>query len=253
MKTAKILVLGLFSGLLMTSSGLDVLAKSTSGVVVKPKAYKPKPHSALAAKGKELFEKNNCAVCHTISAEGGCLAPPLDGIGSRRSQKFIKMRITSGSSEETKFAELYGKTELMPHVRVPAATAEAISQYLLTLREPERGFKIIGHEEKSNSSISPPAQGSTDDKSVARGRALLSSKGCLACHSFGNLGGKFAVKFDGVGSRLTVDAIRKQLTNAQLLTLENDTEYGARGTTMPPLDLTDDEIADLTAYLASLK
>jgi mono/diheme cytochrome c family protein len=253
MKTAKTMFIGLLSGLLLASLGLDVLAESTSSTIVKPKTYKPKPLSPLASKGKDLFEKNNCSVCHTVSGDGGCLAPPLDGIGSRRSQKFIKMRITSGISEENKFAELYGKTELMPHVRVPAATAEAISQYLLTLKEPEHGFKIIGHQDISDGSRISTSPTTADDRAIARGRALLSSKGCLACHSFGSLGGTFAVKFDGVGKRLTADAIKKQLTKAQLLTLENDNEYGARGTTMPPLDLTEEEISDLTAYLSSLK
>ncbi len=86
-----------------------------------------------------------------------------------------------------------------------------------------------------------------------RGRKLLTSKGCLACHSLGNLGGTFAEKFDGVGSRLTKEAIKQQMKNADLLTLSDGGEYGARGTVMPPMNLSEAEIEDLGSYLITLK
>ena len=35
------------------------------------------------AKGKELFRKHQCAVCHKVGNEGGEIAPNLDGIGGR--------------------------------------------------------------------------------------------------------------------------------------------------------------------------
>lgn len=248
---SKVLRLALLTGLVMIS-GLDCFAHPSSSLV-KPAGYKAKSPTASSAKGKTLFEENNCKVCHTISGRGGCLAPPLDGIGSRRTPKFISLRITSGESAANKFADLYGKTELMPHVRVPASTANAIAKYLLTLKEPKHGFKIIGHKDAQAGSDKNEKTIPITDGALARGRELLSSKGCLACHSFGNLGGTFAVKFNGVGSRLTAEAIRKQISDAQLLTLEDDPEYGARGTTMPPLDLSEKDIDDLSAYLSSLK
>lgn len=232
--------------------GLQCVAQVSTSIV-KPSSYKAKSPTAASVKGKELFEKNDCKVCHTVSGRGGCLAPPLDGIGSRRTQQFITLRISRGASAENKFAELYGNTELMPHVRLAPSSANAIAQYLMTLREPKHGFKIIGHVGVSNGSNQPAPGNDDQSASITRGRQLLSSKGCLACHSFGDLGGNFAVKFNGIGSRLTPDSIRKQISDAQLLTLEDDPEYGARGTTMPPLGLSEKDIDDLTAYLSSLK
>jgi cytochrome c peroxidase len=222
------------------------------GVVVKTGSYKPASTSAESEKGKSLYDKNNCSTCHTIGGTGGCLAPPLDGVGSRRSQKFIKLRIAAGAEDE--FAEAYNQSELMPHLRISADAAQAISQYLLTLKEPRHGFKIIGHDDtKSGASEAPGSAEVSKNRSVARGRTLLSEKGCLACHSVGNLGGSFAPKFNGIASRLSETAIRRQMSEAQLLTLEDDPEYGPRGTVMPPLDLTNQDIDDITSYLVTLK
>ena len=227
-------------------------AKATSDAV-KPLVHKAKQPSAQSRKGQALFQENNCNVCHTVSGKGGCLAPPLDGIGSRRTRKFLLLRITSGSCTETEFSNQYGLAELMPHARVPSTTANAIVEYLLTLKAPKHGFKIIGHDENKGGTKEPQSSGGSPGGAIARGRQLISRKGCLSCHSFGNLGGTFAPKFNGIGVRVTEDAIRRQISGAQLLTLEDDPEYGARGTTMPPLDLTDKDIDDLTAFLSSLK
>ncbi len=223
--------------------------------VIKSAPFKTVARNKDSERGKALFSKYQCSTCHTIGGRGGCLAPPLDGIGARRSKTFMNTRIVAGAEE--RFAELYGKSELMPHMRIPAEDAGAVVQYLLTIPQPKIGFKVIGHHDTNGGAQRVVAKNSEsvslDAASITRGRKLLNSKGCLACHSVGNLGGTFAEKFDGVGSRLTKDAIKQQMQKAELLTLNDEGEYGTRGTVMPPSNLSEKEIEDISNYLSSLK
>lgn len=228
--------------------------KEPHGKIIKPPVYRPQTKTKLSEQGKALFSKHQCSTCHTIGGVGGCLAPPLDGIGARRSAKFMNERIVIG--EEERFAELYGKSELMPHVRISKSDANAVVQYLRTLPSPKVGFQVIGHDDTNDGApktAKVPVTSSPSADSLKRGRQLLTSKGCLACHSLGNLGGTFARKFDKVGSRLSRDAIMQQMKNADLLTLNEDGEYGARGTVMPPLNLSDKEIDNIADFLVTLK
>ncbi len=211
-----------------------------------------KPSSVEIKKGRVQFARNRCNTCHTVEGIGGCLAPPLDGISDRRSREFLLSRITKGTKHESDFAKRYGE-ELMPHLRIPAEDARVVVEYLLTIPKPQKGFKVIGHDGGRPESTSSTSAATANADSIRSGRLLLSSKGCLACHSVGNLGGSFAPKLDGIGNRRSVGFIKAQMKNAELLTIDEDQEYGPRGTTMPPLNLTDQNISDLANYLTTLK
>lgn len=108
------------------------------GVFTEPKRYVPNPETNETKSGKLLFETNNCASCHSAEGRGGCLAPLLDGVGSRRNKEFILARITDSPNLIEEFQKLHGP-ELMPHVRVAPADANLIAAYLLTLPEPKDG------------------------------------------------------------------------------------------------------------------
>lgn len=41
-------------------------------------------------KGKELYASSGCAACHEIGGKGGAIGPPLTGIGSARSPKYLQ-------------------------------------------------------------------------------------------------------------------------------------------------------------------
>ncbi len=46
------------------------------------------------ARGKVLWEKNNCMGCHTLMGEGGYYAPELTKVYERRGEGFIKAMLT---------------------------------------------------------------------------------------------------------------------------------------------------------------
>jgi cytochrome c2 len=272
---------------------------------IEPGKFRPVKSGALSIKGKEYYEAGRCDTCHSIDGKGGCIAPPLDGIGARRSRFFVIARITDDRVMRDKFNELYSEQELMPHIRVPAPQANAIASYLLTLSEPSSGFLIKGHAVQPASTDSQSGADQSTDKittggeaaneskaanedesgsqdnftardkeasildpddeqlrkvqarvdSIENGRKLFSDKGCIACHSIGELGGRFAPALDGIGSRLAADSIKAKLTKAEFLlsdTADSESEYSSRGIVMPPLNLSEKEMNDLTSFLKSL-
>src|SRR6516225_10315410 len=61
--------------------------------------YKPDSESPASLKGKQIFQEHQCASCHSSGTSGGCLGPPLLGVGARRSREFITARITDDKVE----------------------------------------------------------------------------------------------------------------------------------------------------------
>lgn len=208
----------------------------TSSAIAKPPVEK----------GKELLERNGCNTCHSIKGKGGCLAPPYDGISSRRSKEFILSRITNSKAAVQKFEKLYPETELMPHPRISASDAKAITEYLLKLPQPKTGFKATPHVVTSDMTNIDLAG------NLKKGRSLFFEKGCSTCHSVAGLGGQFAPKLDGVGKREGKDYLTKKMTAAELLMQNTSDEYGERGTTMPPSSLSKQDMADIAEYLMSI-
>lgn len=160
-----------------------------SGKAAKFTADKP---SKLSAAGKKLILANQCNMCHLIEGKGGCLAPPFDGIGARRSRSFLLSRITDEDAEEKKFIDNYGSGELFPHVRVPRSQSTKIVAFLYTLPEQKQAFKMVGHS--GSEKIKPKEKqelkkmlAKSDEKPVKskkltpdeeRGKRLVSEKGC---------------------------------------------------------------------------
>lgn len=231
--------------LAISLSGVFVLLAGSAAVCESTEKSKT---STPSLKGKALFKSHNCSACHTINAAGGCLAPPLDGIAKRRNNAFITARITDNQAAVKRFQELYGQTELMPHPRVKEVEARQIAAYLLSL--PSAALIAKGHQQNT----SPPT--ATDASEISKsnlneGKKLLAEAGCSACHSLGGLGGNLAPKFDNIGERLTMQAISEKVSRANFL-IDGTDEYDKRGVSMPPSNLTADEVRKISAYLSSL-
>ncbi len=233
--------------------GDESKSSATPSIVKPPVNYTPAPETADSKKGQELFKEHNCAVCHSLGSAGGCLGPPLIGVGSRRSKDFLLARISAADKEEEKFAKIYGP-ELMRHPRLAENSAQQVVAYLLTLPEPASGFKIGRHQSQSTEGqtiVSSPNT-SNDPKSVAAGKKLFYVHGCASCHAIGGIGGQFAPALDGVSKRKDAASIEAQITGAELLALPNDSEYSERGTVMPPANLSKEEVQKISAFLLSI-
>lgn len=96
--------------------------------------FKPRPESESSRKGEKLFFEKGCVACHAVKGQGGWLAPPLDGIGGRRSHDFIavsiKRRKRAGSGVERKDEEDRFR---MPVIEISEEEANNLADYLETL------------------------------------------------------------------------------------------------------------------------
>lgn len=214
--------------------------------------YKPASETPESLKGKQIFQAHHCASCHSSGTGGGCLGPPLLGVGARRSREYITARITDDKEQIEKFKNLYCAQELMPHPRLPKTLATPLVAYLMTLPEPAQGFKVGKHAGQLAIKSEPTKKTLPHQTSVALGKKLFYEKGCTACHSMFGAGGQFAPALDQVSNRLTREQISNRITQAELLALGPSFEYQERGTVMPPCDLTPSEIKEITDFLLSL-
>jgi mono/diheme cytochrome c family protein len=228
-------------------------------ILIPPSTYKAPAKSAESVRGQKQFQKYNCATCHSVESEGGCIAPPFDGIGARRSKEFILARITKDAKAIKAFEKLYPQGELFEHPRIPAIQAKEIAAYLLTIPDPAFGFRVTPHSLTSTvkiddkQTVQPKKDGPKATQSdIASGREVFNQRGCIACHSIGNFGGHFAPRLDGISSRHDRDYVSNRITAAEFYAQKNPDEYGERGTVMLPSGLTKEQIQKVTSYLMSL-
>ncbi len=107
------------------------------------------------------------------------------------------------------------------------AAIESIAVYLLKNSE-------------SVSLTAPPVPGDAQN-----GEKLVKEIGCLGCHSAAGLSlNKYAAELSGLGSKVTPEWLYSWL---------KDPKHYLKNTRMPNLRLTDQQAADITSYLLSLK
>jgi mono/diheme cytochrome c family protein len=81
--------------------------------------------------------------------------------------------------------------------------------------------------------------------SAAEGKKLYASQGCGACHKIGSAGGK-------IGPDLSKEGTKKRSTQWLVAFLKNPKSQNPKST-MPPVTSSQKELADLAAYMQSLK
>jgi mono/diheme cytochrome c family protein len=230
--------------------------KSTDVLYVDHGKFKGQPASSKSREGAKFFKQNNCISCHSVEGKGGCLAPPLDGIGGRRSKIFVESRITNDQKAMARFLKLYPYAELLEHPRLPAVQAKDIASYLLTLSDLPGGVQISGHKVTKKTPFHSTEEAADCHKDripkVAEGRMLFNDRGCIVCHSIRNMGGHFAPAFDGISKRHDRQYVADRITAAEFFNQSGDNEYNLRGTVMPPSDLNPEQVESITDYLMSL-
>ncbi|HWN99952.1 MAG TPA: cytochrome c [Blastocatellia bacterium] len=221
--------------------------------VIEPTGYKPKPTTPESDRGKALFERLDCASCHSIASNGGRIGPPLDGVGGRRDEQFLTAHITNPEEHAKKFPELHGnQPSRMPHPQASTEEVRLLVAYLVTLTEPAGGFQVNPHVH-ADLPGSPPGDfvpaAMTD--SARAGQKLYLDLGCASCHAIGGAGGQFGPALDGIGARRTRIWIEAHVTNPQLHTQQFPSEHAGESS-MPVTNATPAQIAQIADYLLTL-
>jgi cytochrome c2 len=105
-------IAALCTGLLLTSAGLA---------------------AADAAKGKELYATNKCAMCHQIEGKGNKMSP-LDGVGTKLSADDLRKWLVAPKEMEAKLATK-PKMSMKSYAALPKEDIDALVAYMQTLKK----------------------------------------------------------------------------------------------------------------------
>lgn len=216
----------------LCSAAFVLLTVDTLGQI--PEQTRERDLTPEVARGKELWEANNCMGCHTIMGEGAYYAPELTRVYERRGPEFIR-------------AMLRDPAAMYPGQR-------RMQQYDFTDREIEdlvAFFQWIGNTDLNGfppqpvlASTAAPSAGSTRPVARDDGRPHVFDQMCVACHSVDGRGGNVGPALDDVGDRRDSEYLGRWLRNPAAV---------KQGTAMPQLPLSDEQIESLTTYLSTLR
>lgn len=96
-------------------------------------SFKPHAVSKESRLGLALYRDHGCAACHSVNMIGGRLGPALDGVGARRSRKFIENRISTGATVTYGDKEFKPSAYIMPSMNLSQKDVRLLTDFLLTL------------------------------------------------------------------------------------------------------------------------
>ena len=241
--------------LAIDSSDEENQVKAPEPIKFPTHGYVPEASNNESRQGELFFKKSNCLQCHSVKNAGGIIGPMLDGIGRRRSEDFLFAHLCQSRNAQETYFRLTGQNRSnYVHPRLRPEVTRSVVAFLMTLPEPEGGFILTPHimslpavKPKVNISFRPEKQ----NPSSMQGEKLFNNKGCIACHSVRNVGGWLGPKLDGVGGRLSRNAILENITNPARV---NKSEVGDIDILpqMPKVKLTKEQSEQLTDYLLTL-
>ncbi|MBX9952278.1 MAG: cytochrome c [Candidatus Obscuribacterales bacterium] len=206
--------------------------------------YKARKESKSSRNGHLLYLQLNCVQCHAIAGIGGELGPALDGIGAYRGKTWLTAHLSDPDRAYKSFPTiLKERSNIMPHPGLTSREAEQISDYLLTLAEPKKGFSITHHQlKKSNRTVSKDWKPNEPNQASSRGKELFFGLGCAACHSLDGSKDRFGPDLAGLGSRVSEKDLEEILSGSVASSVMRKQAKG----------LAKAELEDIQAYLLTL-
>ena len=170
--------------------------------------------------------------CHTILGEGAYYAPELTKVYERRGPIFIAAMLRDPEA-------MYPGQRKMQNYDF----TEAEIQQLVDFLEWIGNIDLNGFPPKPDLmqvAVNDPGTPVPDQSN----RPKVFNQLCVACHRLNNQGGIVGPALDGIGSRLERAFIVDWLKDPQKI---------KPGTAMPKLDLTEEQIVELAAFLSQQK
>ena len=163
--------------------------------------------------GSALFIDKGCVNCHAVGGRGGTIGPDLSRRAAHASLLDFAAAMWNKQPAMTAAMRARG-------LEVPEVSADEMADLVAFLY--------------STSYL-------TEAGSASRGRALLSRKGCLACHSTNGRAGRTAPGFaDLAASRSNAEVISALWSHLPIMLEQPDAEW---------VPMTSSEMADLAAFL----
>ncbi len=188
--------------------------------------------SPEAIRGKHLWDRNNCMGCHTILGEGAYYAPELTKVYERRGEAFIKAMLKDPQA-------MFPGERKMVNYGFNDQEIDDLTAFLKWIGE----MDLNGFPPKPDRITTASAAAGSPTSNLAAAPQVFSQM-CTACHALQGVGGNVGPALDGVGARLDEAYLRRWLNNP------SDVKPDAK---MAKLPLSETNINDLVAFLATLK
>jgi mono/diheme cytochrome c family protein len=177
------------------------------------------PFASVIAHGQKLFQTMGCPGCHLAQGyeQQAKVGPDLRRVAAKVDPAWLV--------EWIKAPKDYWPGTKMPNFLFSWEESEAAAAYLLSSSTPYAGPRYPGNGD------------------VEAGKKVVEAIGCLGCHQINNIGSSFAPDLSRVGGKVNADWLFAWVKNPQ--------DYQPK-TLMPNLRLTDEQAAQVTAYLMTL-
>jgi len=183
------------------------------------------------ARGKQLWDENNCMGCHTLLGEGAYYAPELTRVHTRRGPEFIRAMLRDPEG-------MYpGQRRMVKYHFTPGEEEDLVAFFAWIGTMDLNGFP-------PEPNLMPVAVSAGAPVASIADRPQIFNQMCVACHALGGQGGAVGPALDGVGSRREAAFIAGWLRDP----------YAAKpDSKMPKLPLTEGQIDELVAFLSQQK
>ncbi len=222
----------------------------------------PLAASALGQEGAQLFQQKGCGACHTIAGvSAGTIGPNLTNFGERTTLAAGTLPNDTPSLERW----IANPQDVKPGAKMPNLGLSGpevirVADYLHGLKPdlnkplvtPSPGGTPGGSPAPTTGVTPPPVQPGNPD----RGRQLITSKGCAGCHTIQGVPGavgQVGPELTHVASLPNIAGVLSPVNAENLATWLHNPPGVKPGTAMPNLGLSDQEVADLVAFLLTLK
>ena len=193
--------------------------------------------TAEVARGKRIWEDNNCMGCHTLFGEGAYYAPELTKAVERRGKPWLRMFLKNPEA-------MYPNDRKMVNYHFTDAQIEDAIAFL----------EWCGHVDLNGFPAKPPlaekmkATSAMPVVTIKPIPAIFDSMACTGCHSIGGKGGAAGVALGAP----PLDEVYKRKTKDELKMWISDPQKIKPDTKMPKLPLSPEQVTEIADFLSSL-
>jgi nitric oxide reductase subunit C len=189
------------------------------------------------AKGKRIWEDNNCMGCHTLFGEGAYYAPELTKVIERRGKPWLRLFLKNPEA-------------MFPNDR-------KMTNYHFTDEQIENAIAFLewcGNVDLNGFPAKPPLaakMAASSTAPVVTTKAIpviFETMACTGCHSLGGKGGAAGAALGAP----PLDDVYKRKSRAEIAAWVSDPAKAKPDTKMPKLDLTPEQINEIAEFLSSL-
>ena len=184
----------------------------------------------LVGMGESLLKnKGGCLLCHKISEVGNTRGPDLRGVGGRAATRkpgmsaeayLVESLVNPGAYVVEEFATAGGESIMPAADRPPADMSPTELKALIAFLQSLSGEITVQITEQDVAAAAARKQKKPAPTSTHPGFALLTSKGCVACHDVTGPTRRVGPPLTQVGERLSAAEIQQSITDPNAVITE---------------------------------